>query len=204
MGKNKIIQYIAVVYLGICTILSSMTSCGQQTPTTPKKFKNNFVVDSNEYTRDSTYLYYTLETMAIKNIKPFTPSTYYTKSTKIYVDSILFSPNNQRMIVFVISRVEIKKSSNGGHEFEYNANFLFCKRDTLQEKIRVFEYSPYNLGNFETYKDVQTALYELCFVRRSSDPWNEKEPRYNMDDIRFWNSQEFNDIISKSKFVELE
>jgi hypothetical protein len=70
--------------------------------------------------------------------------------------------------------------------------------------IKVFNYGPVTLGNYSNYDDLKTALRELVFSRRSGDRWNDNQPKYNMDDRRFWLSDEFNSIASGETHTQLK
>jgi hypothetical protein len=186
-------------------LLLGFGSCGQGSVGTPKEYKYNVDVDANEYSKDSTRLYYTLETMLFKNLSPFSPSSYYDSTTRIYIDSILYSPDELRAVVFVINRVaKDKKKLSLKNNFEYNANYLFCDKVNKDSTIKVYRYSAFNLSKYGSYADVKNALFELCFGRRATDKWNEKQPRFNMDDSRFWNSEEFNYVVKNYPFISLE
>jgi hypothetical protein len=174
---------------------------------TPPEYKQSTVVIEQRYMEDSIYLYNVVESMLLKHIEPFSPPSYYTKTTEIYLDSVLYSPNQLRLIVFVISKVPRRTALANGKDtlsYDYDAYYLFCGRDNLNSSIKVFEYCPFRIGNYASYKEVKYALNELCFGRRATDLWNNQEPKRNIDDSRFWNSNEFNSVLAKSKYVQLE
>jgi hypothetical protein len=52
--------------------------------------------------------------------------------------------------------------------------------------------------------DLQLALRELVFFRRSGERSNDKQPTYNMDDIRFWTSDEFNGIVASQTYTQMK
>ena len=192
---------------GIIILFVSAVSCGQRVKLTPQEYKYKIEITPKNYSDDSTYIYYVLETMLARHMSPFKPGSYYTTSSRIYVDSILYSPDKLRLIIFLISKVVNGKKEHLVQDtlaYDYNANYLFCNRDSITGNIKVYDYSAFNLGNFDSYKDVKAALMELCFGRRATDKWSEKQPRYNMDDIRFWNSAEFDNIISSNEFIQIQ
>lgn len=185
--------------------LIAMVSCRQRMARTPSEYKFKVLATPEEYSEDSTYLYFVMETMLSKNMTPFTPSSLFTKSTGLYVDSILYSPDKLRIIVFVIGKVTNKEKTprnDGTLPNEYIGNYLFCTRGSSSSPIKIFNYAPYRLET-DSYKDTKEALRELCFGRRATQEWSKGTYFLNMDDSRFWKSDEFNRIISKNTFIQM-
>ncbi len=136
-------------------LLVGFGSCGQGSIATLKEYKYAVDVGAKEYSKDSIRLYYTLETMLLKNIIPFSPSSYYDSTTRIYVASILYSPDKLKAVVFVRDRVvQDKQKPTTMNNFEYNANYLFCDETNKDSSIRVYRYSPFNLSKYESYPEV--------------------------------------------------
>ena len=136
--------------------------------------------------------------MLDKNIKPFQPSKQFDSTTSIFLDSIIYSPDKNKMVIFVISKINDSKLAqplNYKTKFHYNANYLYCIRSV--NDIKISNYSSFNLTHWETYKDVKTRLKEECFEDRTQEGTQNKEPIYNIDDKRFWQSEDFNDIIAE-------
>jgi hypothetical protein len=205
MKKTHSRLFVLWRFLGVLSLIA-VTSCGQRMARTPSEYKYKVLTSSKEYSEDSIYLYFVLETMLTKNITPFTPGSLFTKSTSLYVDSTLYSPNKLRLIVLVISKVTNKEKKPGvGGQIpnDYIGNYLFCTRDSLSAPIKIFNYGPYRLIT-DSYGETKQALQELCFGRRATQQWSKGISFQNMDDIRFWNSDEFNSVISKNRFIQMQ
>jgi hypothetical protein len=202
--RIKNIQSIILVLISIVFLWTA--SCGQGIQETPVKYRSKILVKPEQYYQDSINIYYVLESMMIKHIDPFTLAGYYGDSTILYVDSILYSPDQLKFVILLITRHLHKKSDNaGGSYYTFNGNCFFAKRDLIGSSIKVFQYSTFNMSDYDTYRNIKAALIEYSFLRRAtSQPWNETHPTYNFDDVRFWNSGEFNSVISTIKFVQME
>lgn len=184
-------------YLAIIILIGAI-SCTAKKKQDSDKYKYSVVVNAQQYAIDSIYLCGVLNEMLSKNINPFSPKGYYVNATSVYLDSILYGPDKLRNVVFVISKVPLKNGS-----YDFNANYLFASRDSASAAIKVYVYSPFNIGNYKSYNEVKESLHDLCFERRMTDHWwNGKQPRYNINDVRFWSSDEFNSIMSNQTFVQ--
>jgi hypothetical protein len=181
-------------------------ACGQKY--TPREYKFEVKIDRKQYTADSIYLQFSSEEMLRRNLNPFSPSSYFTKSSTITVDSVLYGTDNLKIIALVISNVyNPSKQSTGQNKREfidYNATFLFCIRENLDSPIKIYECKSITFGNHDTYEDAKEALLRYCFGRKATDhPINENEDSYNMDDTRFWKSSEFSTVSSNYPFFEM-
>ncbi|MCJ0743869.1 hypothetical protein [Pedobacter montanisoli] len=182
--------------IGIIILLFGLILGSCNNKSTSERYKYQVSFSTIEYQRDSLNLSKVLNIMLNKNIKPFRPPAKYGKNTDIYIDSILYGPDKLRLVVLLITKLQ---------DESYDGFFLFCKKDDIKSSIKVYDESSFGFINFQTYNDVKNALNEYCFRRRVTDhPWKNKEPKYNMDDIRFWSSREFIDITSDSSFVQLD
>jgi hypothetical protein len=207
--KNLMSKHVSILLTILALlVISCLYSCGQIVKPTSSKLKFDVFVNSKDYQSDSIYLYFVLETMLAKHIRPFTPAEYYDKNSVVHIDSILYGPNKLRLIVLTITKVS-KKLQNPDVDyksklFDFNANYFYCERSSQDSSIRIYDYNFITLGNYNNYVDAKSALFEFCFLRRATGrPWKDKEPMYNMDDIRFWNSEEFKNITSENRFIEM-
>jgi hypothetical protein len=170
-------------------------SCNAQPEGTPLKYKNNYKVKKSTYIGDSTEISNILSKMLSKHLHPFRPETQFNSETDIHIDSIIYSPDELRMIVFVVTKNSTDKlfKKENGELFFYNANYLFCSRIDKNAPINVYDYVGYNLINYYSYKEIKEQLYEHCFIDLG------KDDKYNVDDVRFWKSSDFNWIVEHSE-----
>lgn len=197
--------------LGFCIgLLTMCNSCNYYAKPTPGKYKYISLSQSPEgYTKDSTGLIMVLNKMVAENIKPFNSKhAYDSLRTTIYLDTILYSPDKKGIVIFIITKtdkINLKHQGDTILKYFYGANYLYGLKDSIKQDIKLFDFSSVSFINFDSYKKAKEALLEYCFGRRATDrPWNGREPRYNMDDVRFWRGDQFNIIRTDTSFIHLE
>jgi len=182
--------------------------CNTYVQPTPKKYKYLALPKSKEqYIKDSIVLIHSLNILLSKNINPFSPPTAYsTKFTTIYIDSILYSPDKNGIVIFIITKRNESKVENvrgSMVKFFFDANYLYAKRDTINNDFKLYDYSSISFVNFTTFKEAENVLFEYCLGRRATDHnFSKDEPFYNMDDIRFWNGKQFRNIYNDTSFIK--
>lgn len=184
---------ILLFALSIIFIISCHSKIG-----IPNQYKYKVTITKTEYCLDSARIVRKLLYMLSKNIKPFQPSKQFDSNTSIFLDSIIYSPDKNKMVIFVISKNKNSKLDqpiNYKTDFHYNANYLYCIRSV--NDIKVSNYSSFNLTHWETYKDIKARLKQECFEDRAKEELQNKEQIYNIDDKRFWKSSDFNDVIQE-------
>jgi hypothetical protein len=200
MKKLKFIYFLIII-----SIL--LDSCSHYMEFTPEEYKYKQGGNSREViTKDSLMLLQNFNVMLSKSIPPFNPSSAFSKSnTFIQIDSVIYNPDKTGMVVFIITQT--KRNSIGKdstNKVVYDANYLYVKKDTVYPYMKLYDYSSINFINFSTYAEVKKALMEYCFGRRATEhPYDTGEPRYNIDDTRFWNGQQFRKIYSDTSFIKL-
>jgi hypothetical protein len=187
---------MSIYRTSIWILILFLVACEQGVKPTPRKYRYLSMVSPREYAADSSTLLGLVDKMLKLNLRPFTPASYYTSETRIWVDSVLYGPDKRRLVVLVIDRVPNSHKST----LDYNGYFLFCDRATVSSPIRVYEYSDFILGNYDTYSEIKEALWVLCFKRLATS----RSPAYNMDDVRFWNSNKFNRVLNGSPFMQFQ
>jgi hypothetical protein len=177
--------------------ITFIVSCYSKT-STPNQYKYGSYISKADYTLDSTRIMKKLIYMLGKNISPFSSTKQFDSSTSIFLDSIIYNPDKSKMIIFIISKnnnSKLDQPVNYKTKFHYNANYLYCIRSV--NDIKISNYSSFNLSHWETYEDVKARLKEECFENRTQEGIQNKEPIYNIDDKRFWQSKDYNDIIAE-------
>ncbi len=184
----------------ICIFTVLIISCNNQKSGTPKKYKSIVNVSQQGYFKDSIEIGDVLKKMLTSHLHPFRPEKEFDATTQIFIDSIIYSPDKSKLIVFVIKKNStnklLKKENN--ELYYYNGNFLFCSRDDIDSKIKIYDYAGFNLVNYYVKNDLKERLKEYCFLDRGQE-----KGKYNIDDIRFWNSDDFNWVINNSQATKL-
>jgi len=102
------------------------------------------------------------------------------------------------MIALVVARNASTKLSwrENDEPFFFDAYYLFCSRQSLEESVKVYDYDRYGLSTFYDYDEIREALREHCFSRLFSVEGTEHH--YNIDDKRFWSSKDFEWVLTYS------
>lgn len=192
--NNKMKKYIYLFCLCV-----QIVSCQNRTiKPTPKEFVSKVKVPENIYSKDSIELIELIKE-EIKEHK----GAYYAKSydeyTKVIIDSIIYSPNYNKLFFFAINKVENKKLYPSdltkdeietivkhtklpyeGYHYEGKA-FIAIREDN---NLLINNFFRINTSEYNSIKEVRTRLNQLFFEEYSAV--NEKGYEYNPDDIRFW------------------
>ena len=173
---------------------------------TPERFLNHMVVSKKKYADDSTKIQKELRFFLINHQKTFYSKEYY-DFTRIYIDSIFYSPDLNKIAVFVIaenptSRREIPDER---YKWHYNGFCYFGTRD--KDSIDLISLG----GGYGSYKKqkVIEALKENYFRLFATIKSSNGQYRYNynLNDIRFWNGpiwKEIDGIKKKKEMFEKE
>lgn len=194
MGKKiKILTFL------LSTVILFST-CQNIYNSTPKEYKNITTVSSTMYQSDTSEIRKILERMLNEHLHPFRPKEHFDSASKIHLDTLIYSPDKLRMIVFVITENNTNKleSKTNNAKMFFNGNYLFCLRESLSSRISVYDYSSSNFVHYYQYNDLKTRLYNYCFRELSYQTFN-GEKQYNIDDLRFWNSDVFKWVVVNSK-----
>ncbi|WP_395051022.1 hypothetical protein [Flavobacterium sp.] len=178
---------------------------------TSKEYKSLINISKEQYFKDSL----TLVSIIRKNInnheEPYTAAIRVNEKlefindsfTKIYIDSIFYSPNVNRIAFLVIVENDNKKQYKGmtrkeadGWEKEGNLPYegtFFDGNCFVAERINnnlKSSFYGYSFTNSRSYKENSDALRNACLNQLEEK--NTKKQTYNIDDIRFWNSTFWN------------
>lgn len=190
---TQLIPTMKTIILAI-GLISIIASCQNPPSGTPSEFKIKSNYDSVTYKKDSVEIESILRKMLSKHMNPFQPLKQFDSNTKIYLDSIIYSPDRLRMVAFVITKNStdklLKRENNA--LFFYKANYLFCSRNSKFSPITVYDYTGFNLAYYYDYDDIKKRLNEYCFFEMAG------QGGYNLDDIRFWQSDRFARIIKNA------
>ena len=184
-GKKINIESMKISLVFV-VLLMGCTNDFRTTNPTPVRYTYRIKQDSNGYSNDTSIVRLVLKKMLHDKVRPFHWKGYY-GSQRLIIDSLVYSPDKMRMIVLVI--VERSK-------FSHDAYYLFCSRVAPAEPIKIYDYFGFSLGDFKNELDIREALREYCFTRMLKLDGN--EAHYNLDDVRFWTSKEFEWVLKNS------
>jgi len=189
---------IILLLLASCfTMLYTCRDSGNANAT-PKEYKYKIrTTGMTKYSNDTTAVHRIIFKMLVNGIKPFNLKKY-DRESRLIIDSLIYSPDQIRMIVLVVVRNSSVKLSlrEKNSPYFFDAYYLFCSRQSLTEPISVYDYDGYGLSTFYDYKEIKYALRDYCF--NSMLKLNGPERHYNIDDVRFWTSNDFEWVLNNS------
>jgi len=94
---NKILLFFSTY------ILILFIQCSRKKTSTPKEFINNVLVSDSLYKLDSYRLIKDFKNKIVERSGSFYIEEYF-DSTEIFIDSIIYNPEHNKIIVFVIVR----------------------------------------------------------------------------------------------------
>jgi len=182
----KNILYIYLLLIGF------VGSCQQKqvgTPT-PDEFKYVNSFTREEYLKDSLEIIEKIKVMFNKKDGP-----YYENGndslTKIFIDTILYSPDDNRMATFVITKNSNDKLLSPGspNEYNYNAHCFIGERKEAEESWNLKWFRRLNFTRHKTYSYVSEKIRYRYFnnIVQLKKAGGESQYKYNFDDVRFWN-----------------
>lgn len=183
---------------------------------TPNKFLSNVNVSKEIYSTDSLSLVLCIKKEIFCNRGNYN-ANFYDQSTPIIVDTIIYSPNLEKVVFFVIDSLENKKT--------YPKNLSQDKIDSMQkisglpydgyhyngcaylakkrgDSFEVYDFFKIYLGKYKNIYDLKNRLREVFLLEYSKA--QEKGFEYNVDDKRFWDNPNAWDAFEKNKKIQQE
>jgi len=176
--KNVFVIFLILVVCDFCTT---------QNTSTPKEYLNYNKVNSDIYSKDSTYIQKILYEMITNNIPPFTPKSFDV-NTMVFVDTLLYSPDQRRLAIWVItknsnSKLLYSKKNDG---YYYNGNCMYASRNEISNNWRIHERSFFELVFFSSPNEIIKELFHYSFQDKVTFKRKDSFSTYNLNDIRFW------------------
>lgn len=183
-GKMKALWCIIV-----CII--SFAWCNKSSVSTPAEYVNNVNVRSNLYTVDSTYFANRILNNAKMNEGAYYPDSYrYTKSA--VVDTIIYSPENDKAILFVMVEIPNKVilGWEGRDGYHFDAKCFLAQRDTVPGEWNMKWFRIMNLNRYSSYGQISLSMRRFYFedLKEIKSHVGESRYLYNVNDSRFWDS----------------
>jgi hypothetical protein len=197
MGKAISLSMKNVFIFSLLLALCGCKGC-RSAGSTPQAYKYKISETARAtYSSDTTAVTSILKKMLNDRTKPFNLKMY-DKETDFFIDSLVYSPDQLRMIVFVIARNATSKMLHRENDsaYFYDAYYLYCARDSMKDPIKIYDRAGYGLVNFYDFTEIREALKEYCFNRLLKV--DDTEQHYNIDDIRFWTSKDFEWVVNNS------
>jgi hypothetical protein len=187
----------------VFVLIYVVSSCKRdvEVNSTPALFKyDGDSVSASMYSGDTAIIHDILKQMLSTKIGPFELDIYDSR-TNVVIDSLIYSPDQARMIVLLIVKNRTSKllTRDNDSDYYYDAYYLYCSKDAQDGRVTVYDYSGYRLNFFYDREDIVDALHDYCFNRLAGQ--DGAEYHYNIDDIRFWSSDDFEWVINNARGV---
>lgn len=152
---------------------------------TPKNYVSNIIINKEQYSSDSANIVLQIQGF-VKNHQESFYSKEYDESTRIIVDSILYSPDYKKIATFIIAKNPTNKQLMPDKKYKwYYDGFLYIgNKDGDSVKINS---TGEGQRNYKEINELSGALKNLFFEKYSSTKDNSgNEKLYNLNDIRYW------------------
>jgi len=179
-----------ILIILFCVISNICNGCNLN-DTTPIKYRNYSKVQPEIYGKHEKYLFGYIRSIIGKGIEPFNVKEY-DSLTEVFIDTIIYSPSKNKLAFFVIAKNSNDKLLSGGNrnEFHYDAHCFIGHISLNDEIFDISWLSAYNLSRYENLESASYRIRELHF-QEFNETRNPKA-KYNLDDIRFWDSEVWN------------
>jgi hypothetical protein len=198
--KTIMLQVILVI------VFAFFCSCGGTNKNdTSKEFLNHATIKREAYTKDSIELIQQLETYLIEK-KDFFHNSAYSNSTQLIVDSIIYSPDFNKLAVFLIIKNAVHKQliPSRTYYWYYDATCYLGIRQNDTINLNWIGPSFTNSYDKNELSSIIRDSYLTNFAAKDSKGLHSY--KYNLNDVRFWDSSIWKEIedkkIKKQEFEE--
>lgn len=172
---------------------------------TPDQFLNKTVVKKEDYTKDSLTISTKFKELLLQH-EDFFYSKEYFEGTEIIIDTILYSPDLKKLAVLVLTKNPTSRQlmPTENEMWYYNATSYLGIRQS--DTISLSWLGP-SFTNSTDKQEQSNYIRQECFRTFVSKDTTEKYAhKYNLNDVRFWTSSEWQKIeedkIKKKEFEE--
>lgn len=153
---------------------------------TPSEYVSNIVINKKEYSSDSASVVLQIHDF-VKNHQESFYSKEYDESTRIVVDTILYSYDREKIAAFIIAKNPIHKLRvpDKRYKWYYNAT---CYLGIKNQDSYFLSWIGPNYSNSYDLGSISRKIRDYYFKQRSSN--NNSNDEYNINDIRYWNNGE--------------
>lgn len=154
---------------------------------TPNEYLNHTVAKREDYSRDSIEILKQLKSLLL-NHKGFFGNTSYDHSTQLIIDSIIYSPDLNRLAVFIITKNPTSRQSipDKKNYWYYDAT---CYLGVKENDTISLSWEGPNFSNSTNQQKLSGIIRKSYFTEfADNDTSQTSTSKYNLNDTRFWNS----------------
>ena len=163
---------------------------------TPEEYKNYYIINHKQYTKDSLYLSVIIKEMRDHNAFEYNP-VYYNVNSKVVIDTIIYNKSFNKLAIWGIC---ISIDNDFTKSQYYSGGGYLAFRDSVSKKLRVSLYFGPDIGR-KTYLELKDYLKKNFFIDQFT--WQtpkDKKTKYNWNDIRMWSGAEWDNVLGENSF----
>ncbi len=176
---------------GMCFIAHALESCKPKTinDCTSKQFLNQVSVDKGLYSADSLTISKQLK-LQIQEHKDFFESREYFEQTSIIIDTIVYNKTLTKMTTLIMVKNPTIRQlvPNASHQWYFDGTGYLAIKKGLSISLARYGPSFSNSTDQHLLSNLMRETY-FCEVSRAD---NDSFGKYNVNDIRIWNSAVWN------------
>lgn len=163
---------------------------------TPKEFLNHTVIKQESYIKDSVQIIRQLQVSLINHEDFFNNKAYF-DSTQLIIDTILYSPDFNRLAVFVMVKNPTYRQlvPDRNYDWYYEATCYLGIRQKDSISLNWIGPSFTNSYNKTELSNIMRDSYFTNFATK--DTVGLYTYKYNLNDIRFWDSNIWEEVQNK-------
>ena len=172
---------------------------------TPDQFLNKTVAKKEDYTKDSLKISTKLKELLLQH-EDFFYSKEFFEGTDIIIDTIIYSPNFNKLAILILAKNPTSRQlmPTENEMWYYNATSYLGIRQS--DTLSLSRLGP-DFTNSTDKQEQSNYIRQACFRTFVSKDTTEKYAhKYNLNDVRFWTSSEWQKIeedkIKKKEFEE--
>jgi hypothetical protein len=166
---------------------------------TPKAFLSHVEIKKENYSKDSVEIWKQLHYFLSNHKQSFYNKEYF-DSTQVIIDTILYSPNFNKLSVFVITKNPTYRQLIGDktYDFYYDGYGYFGNKQ--KDTIDITWIGPLFLHSHSKQR-VSNLLREYFFREFATikDASGQYQYKYNLNDVRFWTCPIWKEIDKKKE-----
>ena len=165
---------------------------------TPKEFLSHIKIKKEDYSKDSTNLLKRLQYLLNNHEQSFYIKDYF-DSTQLIIDSILYSPNFNKLAVFTIAKNPTYKQLDPNKKYDWYYDG-YCYLGIRENDTIDLNWIEGGYSNDYDKQDLSNSLREFYFrmfagIKDTSGATSKY--KYNLNDRRFWDSPIWKEIEEK-------
>ena len=198
---------LSMLQIFLVVIFPFLFSCegAKKKENTSKEFLNHTVIKKEDYTKDSIEVVKQLKGFLLKQEDFFHNKAYF-DSTQLIIDSIVYSPDFNKLAVFVITKNPVYRQlvPDKNYDWYYDATCYLGVRKNDTISLSFIGPSFTNSYNKNELSNIIRDTYFTDFATK--DIIGLHTYKYNMNDVRFWDCSIWKEIedkkIKKQEFEE--